>query len=504
MNGDSNSVSYGGALSRLAILGGFVFLCTSLIAQQITVYVSSKSGDRMLSKPALRFTRSTKVAQGSVPIVGIDDQRTDQKIIGFGASFLEAGMISLNSLGQQKQEEVLRSLFDPKDGVGFSAMKTVIAGTDFMSAGSWYTYDDIQGDVSLEHFNISRDLRPNGLITFVRRARRYGDFLLQAPMDYPPDWMLDNNQHVKPEYYEALANYYLKYVKEYEKQGVILDYVSLFNEPGSYTNISYPEIRELLKNHVGPLFAMLGLKTKIQLSESPTRAGARRNYPLVLNDPEARKYVSSLPYHGYDFAFFKKPSTVPTVENGYNFAEFKNIAELHRMYPDLPLWMTEVCYWNAGTPWKKPLPRYEFEDGDFWGRQIISDLQAGASGWTYWNMILDQEGGPELVDPSHHNMPNNKQQPLVIINRSTKRVSYTGAFYYLAHFSKFVRPGSQRIDASCDAEGLRCVAFKRPDGKIVVELINSREKNMKICVDWHDRTVAVKLPALSISTLLWS
>jgi glucosylceramidase len=117
-------------------------------------------------------------------------------------------------------------------------------------------------------------------------------------MDYPPDWMLfdvEKNQDVDPRYFDALARYYLRYLREYEKQGILIDYLSLFNEPGIYTKISYDKIRDLLKNHVGPLLVREGMRTKVQFSEAPDRADAHRNYPKVLDDPEARKYVTTLP-----------------------------------------------------------------------------------------------------------------------------------------------------------------------------------------------------------------
>ena len=104
-------------------------------------------------------------------------------------------------------------------------MKTPIAGTDFMSAGPYYTYDDTPGDVDMRHFSIQRDLGPNGVITYIKRARKYGKFVLQSPMDYPPDWMLidvEKHQDVDPKYYDALARYYLRYLQEYQKQGAFL------------------------------------------------------------------------------------------------------------------------------------------------------------------------------------------------------------------------------------------------------------------------------------------
>jgi len=332
-------------------------------AQEVKVYVSSQAGDRLAAKPSLQFAAQEKAKLSGFKI---NAAVTDQKIDGFGASLMEAGLICLNDLPPAAQEEVLQQLFDPEKGAGFTAMKTEIAATDFASAGPWYTYDDTPGDVELKNFSVARDLGPNGMITFIKRARQYGRFMLQAPMDYPPDWMLTNlqdreKQDVDPKYFDALAHYYLRYLQEYEKHGIFIDYLSLFNEPGIYTKIPYTKIRDLLKNHVGPLFEKEGVKTRIQLSEAPSREEAR-NYETVLSDPAARRYVASLPYHGYDFK------------------NFEVIANLHKKYPELPLWMTEICWaYEAGAPRHVPLPRYDWEDGDFWVNQIVSDLEVGAA-----------------------------------------------------------------------------------------------------------------------------
>jgi glucosylceramidase len=477
---------------RIVLLGLIVVLLRAsslpVFGQDVQVCVSAKSGERMAPGSPLRFEPSRPK---DVPSFRIDDSVTFQKIDGFGASFLEAGMICLNSLPSDRQEGVLRMLFDPKTGAGFSAMKTVIAATDFMSAGPFYTYDDTAGDVELQHFSIQRDLGPNGLITYIKRARKYGHFMLQAPMDYAPDWMLTTvqdkeHQDVDPKYYDVLAHYYLRYLREYEKQGVFIDYLSLFNEPGIYTKIRYEEIRDLLKNHVGPLFAREGVKTRIQLSEAPERGEASKSYATVLDDPEARKYVACLPYHGY------------------GWKDFDGIAELHRRYPDLPLWMTEICYaYDSGTPPSMPLPRYDFLDGDWWGNEIVSDLEAGASAWIYWNMILDQNGGPWLVSEVHEDGPENIQHPVIIIDRYRRKVTYTGLYYYLAHFSKFVRPGSVRIETTGSAEHVRCISFKSPDGGLVAQVLNSQHHPATVLLAWHGRVLRLSLLPLSITTCLW-
>lgn len=473
-------------------LGTILVICllatsTSTVAQDVQRFVSSKAGDRITPQPILSFGQDR---DPSIATIEIDDNVTYQKIDGFGASFLEAGLICLNSLPPSERESVLRALFDPKKGAGFSTMKTVIASTDFMSAGPFYSYDDVRGDVAMNHFSIARDLGRNGLITFIKLAQRYGKFALQAPMDYPPDWMLldvNKNQDVNPQYYDALAHYYLRYLQEYEKHGVFVDYLSLFNEPDIYTKIPYNEINALLRYHVGPLFHKEGIRTRIMLSEAPNREDAARNYPLVLNDPAARQYVSVAPYHGYDDKDWDK------------------IVTLHRQYPDLPLWMTEVCYaYDAGTPKSMPLPRFDFEDGDYWGNQIFNDLEVYTSAWIYWNMILDEKGGPWSVSEIHGNPDPNVQHPVVIIDRRTKKVTYTGLYYYLAHFSKFVRPGAMRVKTAGSLDGVRVMAFKAPDGKIVTELMNSKSEDVEIGVKFHGQVLRLKLPAISITTAVWN
>lgn len=456
-------------------------------AQEVHIWVSSQAGDRLAAKPEVHFETGGVEAGGLT--FQINPAVSYQKIAGFGASFMEAGLMVINTLPPEQQEAVLRAMFDPQAGAGFSAMKTPIAGTDFMSAGPFYSYDPVPGDVQMKHFSVARDLGPNGVITYIKRARRYGHFVLQAPMDYPPDWMLfnpDTNQDVNPKYYDALAHYYLRYLEDYQKNGVFIDYLSLFNEPDVYTKIPYKEITVLLRDHVAPLLEKSGLKTKLMLSEAPDRYDASTNYPILMDDAGARKDVAVMPYHGYDFK------------------EYSKVGELHRRYPDVPLWMTEVCYaYEAGTPKSFALPRYEFADGDFWGQQIFNDLENYASAWIYWNAVLDEKGGPWSVSYIHGNPDPNIQHPVVIINRETHEVTYTGLYYYLAHFSKFVRPGAVRIETTGKYPGVRVMSFKSPEGKTVSELMNSRKQDVEVEVVERGRTLRLKLPAVSITTAEW-
>jgi glucosylceramidase len=458
-----------------------------VVAQTAKIYVSSQAGDRLTAKPELNFTDGKP---GTGAIFAVDDSVRFQKMDGFGASFMEAGLMTLNTLPPEKQEEVLRSLFDAKQGAGFTAMKTPLAGTDFQSAGPWFTYDDTPGDVELKNFSVERDFAPSGVGTYILRARKYGNFALQAPMDYPPDWMLydvKKHQDIPPKYYPALAKYFVKYLEEYKKRGIAIDYLSIFNEPEEvYTKIKYPEIRVLLRDFVGPALQQSGLPTKMMISEAPERLVAYKRYPIILDDPEVRKFVSVVAYHGYDFKHFDK------------------VADLKRKYSDLPFWMDELCYaYEAGYPKNKKLPIYEFADGDVWGNIIFNDLEAGTSAWLYWNAILDETGGPWAVSPVHGNPDPNIQHPVVIINKTTHEITYTGTYYYLAHFSKFVRPGAVRIQTVGRSASIRVMTFQSPEHGIVAQILNSGAVDSPLSLLYRGRVLRVSAPAHSIVTAIW-
>lgn len=465
--------------------------CHSKLKPTMTVYVSSLAGDRLTKKPDLHFDRSTT---SSLPVIRIDSSVKYQIIEGFGASFNEAGMICLNSLAESARDSVLRALFDVRDGAGYTLMKSPIAACDFASAGPWYSYNDTPDDTLMRNFSIERDLGPDGLIPFIKSASRFGTFRIESPMDFAPDWMLyslkKGEKHVRKEYYPALAIYYSKYISEYARHGVTIDFLNPFNEPQNtwYSNETYKAIGVMVKDYIIPRFRTDNIKTRIQLCETANRPEAVQKLPDALDDPEVKKYVHSITVHGYDWDKF------PTLE------------DLHNKYPDLPIWQTEVCYAiNANVPENGPgkVPVYDFADGEFWGNMIMNDMKNWVSAWIYWNMILDENGGPWLVSIEHSDPDNNFQHPVVIINRQTKQVSYTGLYYYLAHFSKFVRPGAYRIECTGGSEQLNFAAFQNIDKTIILIIINNGAET-ESQIQWNDKTVKFHAPAHSISTIIFN
>jgi glucosylceramidase len=464
--------------------------CNNSRGPGIIVYSSSPDGDRLTKKSGFSFTSDK---ESSLEVIKIDESSHFQKIDGFGATFNEAGMVCLNTLKAEIKDSILKTLFDPDSGAGYTLMKSPVAACDYASAGPWYTYNDTPGDTLMEHFTIERDLRPNGLATYIKEALKFGKFELESPMDFAPDWMYfglkKGEKHIKPEYYRALARYYSKYIQAYAANGITINYLNLFNEGDNphYSNVTYKEMGEMIKNFVVPQLRTDGLSTKIQLGETCTRPEAFEKFPPVLSDPDVRKHISGLTSHGYDWD------------------KFSNLLELHNRYPDIPIWQTEVCYGMQMCIPPSGLvncPVYEFSDGEFWGNMIMNDMKNWVSGWIYWNMILDQNGGPWLTSPIHGDPDPNQQHCVVIVDRNTKEVTYTGLYYYLAHFSKFVRPGAFRINCTGGSSQLNSAAFLNSDGSIVLNIINNGdETDCKIL--WNNKMTNQRFKAHSITTLIW-
>jgi glucosylceramidase len=244
----------------------------------------------------------------------------------------------------------------------------------------------------------------------------------------------------------------------------------------------------MIKHFVAPQLKLDGLHIKIQFGETANRPEAIQKFPVALDDPEVRNKINSLTVHGYDWN------------------KFSSLTDLHNKYPDLPIWQTEVCYAmpnNVPSHGPTKLPVYEFSDGEFWGNMIVNDIKNWVSAWIYWNMILDEKGGPWLVSTEHGDPDNNTQHPVVIINRVTKQIFYTGLYYYLAHFSKFIRPGAYRVECSSGSTQMNVVCFRNPDNSIVLNIINNGEK-MKCKINWKHKTIIQELANDSITTVKYN
>ncbi len=387
------------------------------------------------------------------PCVFVDPARTFQAVLGFGGALTDASAETFAKLPKDKQEEFLRAYFDPQRGIGYTLARTNIHSCDF-SSGS-YTYVK-EGDSSLASFNVEHDRQYR--IPFIKQATAAagGKLTLFASPWSPPAWMKDNNEmlyggKLKPAYYQAWANYYAKFIRAYEKEGVPVWGLTIQNEPMArqiWESCIYTaeEERDFLKNYLGPTLEKEGLGEKKIIAWDHNRDLLYQRASTLLSDPAAAKYAWGIGFHWYETWTGGQP-------------QFDNLRLVYESFPGKNLLFTEGCNgpFNMGqvNDWKW---------GEIYGRNMINDLNNGTVGWTDWNVLLDETGGPNHV----------KNFCFAPIHADTKsgQLIYMNAYYYIGHISKFIRPGAKRVVSSSSRSQLLTTAFLNPDGKLAVVVMN--------------------------------
>lgn len=442
------------------------------------VYLTAKeTGDRLSDKGMVEFAPLAQPREDFATIF-VDPGKKFQNIEGFGGAFTDAAAETFYKLPREKQAEIIAAYFDPQKGIGYTIGRTNINSCDFSSES--YAYADTPGDTALAKFSIAHDLKFK--IPLIKRALETAKSLkLYASPWSPPAWMKTNNDmlhggRLKPEYFPAWARYYVRFVEEYKKQGIPMWGLTVQNEPmavQTWESCIYTgeEERDFVKKHLGPELQRSGLGALKLMVWDHNRNIMYQRAKAVLDDPEAAKYVWGVGFHWY-------------VGD-----EFNNVRIVHEAFPDKQLLFTEGCTypfsWDTIDQWKW---------GELYGLSIAMDLNDWATGWTDWNLLVDEKGGPNHVG-------NYCFAPLVGDTRNGT-LHYMNSYYYLGHFSKFVRPGARRIACTTSTDDLLAAAFANPDGSLAVVVQNQTDKVHDYQVWVNGKAARTSLPAHSIATII--
>ena len=196
----------------------------------------------------------------------------------------------------------------------------------------------------------------------------------------------------------------------------------------------------------------------------------------ILADPDAARFVWGIGFHWYEPWAGGDPM-------------FDNVKLVHESFPGKNLIFTEGCSDSFNS---KRLQDWKL--GEQYGNSMINDFNSGAEGWTDWNVLLDNTGGPNHVA--------NYCFAPVIANPDTGELSYMSSFYYIGHFSKFVRPGAKRIISSSMSDSLLTAAFLNVDGTIAVIVMNETSLEVPFAFSLCEKVARTRLPAHSIMTLV--
>ena len=286
---------------------------------------------------------------------------------------------------------------------------------------------------------------------------------------------------LKPEFYQPWASYYAKFIKSYEKEGIPIWGLSIQNEPMAVQRwesciYSAEEERDFLKNYLGPTLEKEGLGDKKIIVWDHNRDLLFERANVILSDPEANKYVWGTGFHWYEDWKDGTPM-------------FKNVSKVNEAFPDKKLIFTEGC--NE----KYELERIEDPKlAERYAKSMINDFNNGTVAWTDWNILLDEKGGPNHVGnlcfaPVHG-------------NTESGMLTFTNTYYYIGHFSKFIRPGAKRLTTGTTANHLSATSFINTDGSLVVVALNESDDESEYMLTIQGKTATLKMPARSIQTII--
>ena len=450
----------------------------------VQVFTSADSTNlRLTNTDNLKFTVFKQPLETQTCIF-VNPEKTFQTFLGIGGAITDASAEVFAKLPKEKQQELLNSYYSKDKGIGYSLIRTTIHSSDF-SSGS-YTYVT-EGDKELKSFSIDHDKQYK--IPLIKKAMEaaQGEVKLYASPWSPPAFMKDNNNMLQggkllPEFYQSWANYYVKFINGYQKEGIPVWGLTLQNEPMAkqkWESCIYTaeEERDFLKNYLGPTLKKAGLGDKKITVWDHNRDLMTQRATTILDDPEANKYVWGIGFHWYE-----------SWSGGEQM--YDNVGDVHEMYPNKNLLFTEGCVEKFDAA------KYQlWKNGERYGKSMINDFNNGTVGWTDWNILLDENGGPNHVgnfcfSPIHGNV-------------KTGELIYTPSYYFIGHFSKFIGKNAKRVSSVSSRSQLLTTSFLNNDGKVVTVVMNQSSKKIiyNLCIGTNTAEITI-LPH-AIQTLVY-
>jgi glucosylceramidase len=437
------------------------------------VYVTAPSPSELLVDRGFRAFEPLEQPDENYPTVMIDPDRTFQSIEGFGGAFTDAAADVFAALPPASQEELLRASFDPVDGNGYNLCRTTIHSCDY--AAGMYTYAEVPGDKELAHFSIEHDRRNR--LPFIKRAQAAarGQLRFYASPWSPPAWMKTNNDmkhggKLEPEYRQTWADYFAKYVKAYAAEGVPMWGLTVQNEALA-TQVwescifTADEERDFVRDYLGPTLRRHGLgDVKIMIWDH-NRGLVYQRAKAAYSDPRASQYIWGTAFHWY-------------VGDHHD-----NVRVLHDAFPDKGLLFTEGSV--RGT----------WEAAFRLTRNVILDLNNWTAGWTVWNLLLDEAGGPRHAGGL-------MGSTIVNADTSTGKLTFNPPHYAFGHFSRFIKRGARRIACTSSSDDFLATAFVNPDGMITVVLTNLTDHEQIFQLWVEGRALKYSSPANGIITMV--
>lgn len=475
-------------------------LCAAPVGFAQSVAVVQTNGDQSaLLAPERPLTFAPGTA--SQTAIDIDDTVKYQQLEGVGGTFNDSdAYLVMNKLSTAQRTSLMNDLFSPA-GIHLSFLRQPMGATDLSL--STYTYDDLpagQTDPQLQHFSIAHD--QSYIIPTLQAAFAANPAIkVQALPWSPPAWMkttgtVDGGTFDSANF-SALSTYFAKFIQAYEANGIPVNYVAVQNEP-LYETSGYPSMfmnphdeGTFISQYLGPQLRRLRLRnqgwnftgqTTDPTDATPGILGYEHNwdnpkYPETLaEDPAVRPFLAGVSFHCY----------------AGNVADAQNA--LHDLAGEIPVYFTE-CTGGSYAPYFGQNLANDVEG------QVINVLRNWGKSVVFWNLALDQNGGPTV----QHGCTNCRGVVTIDDSTTPSVVTRNVEYYVLGHLSKYVQTGAYRIASNSFGSGnVEDVAFKNPDGSIAVLVFNGASTPSQFSLNWKGKSVSYSLPAGSVATFSWA
>ncbi len=389
---------------------------------------------------------------------------------GWGGCFNELGWIALSALPAARRDAVLRALFDPRDGCRFGLCRVPVGASDY--AAEWYSHNETPGDLAMRHFSIARDREH--LLPYLRAAQALRpDLRLFASPWSPPAWMKFPRAYNhgtlvwEPANLRAYALYLALFVEAYAAEGLPVVQVHPQNEPAADQKFpsclwSGAQLRDFIRDHLGPVFTERGLDTEIWLG-TLNMDDYDGVVNTVLSDERAHALVAGV---------------------GLQWWGGRMAQRVRAAWPEKRILQTENECGDGRNTWAYAHHVFGL---------VQHYLANGAVGYAYWNMVL-QPGGASTWGW--------KQNAMITADPASGDVTFNPEFYVMKHFSRFIGPGAVRVEVSGPLSA-NAVAFEHAGGRRVAVVANPLATGRPCVVADGDAAWSVDLPAQSFLTLEW-
>lgn len=472
---------------RKFLLLAVVWLCVLQVHAQHKntwqVYETARGNEHLLQQLDDVPTAGSVQPLESERVVFADTTHRFQVHTGMGGAVTDAVAVVYDSLSESTRAAFIQACFDQKNGLGYNLIRVPVHSCDFSPES--YTYIT-EGDSTLQTFSIDHDRTYRFPLLQHIQSVAGKDLLLYASPWSPPAFMKTNKDMLHggsllPEYRTAWANYYIRFIQEYEAAGFPVWGLTVQNEPMAVQRwesciYTAEEERDFVRDHLGPALHAAGMDDKKLIVWDHNRDLLFQRAATILNDPEASAYVWGVGFHWYETWAGGEPM-------------FENVGLVNSSFSDKALVFTEGC---------NELFRREYlgswAHAERYGEAVIEDLNHGTTAWTDWNLMLNMYGGPNHVGnycfaPIHADV-------------ASDTLLLTPAYYYLGHFSRFIRPGAVRVAAGTNHSDLLTTAYLHPDGSLTVVVMNKSDQPISYQLQTGQESAKMAIPAHAIQTCI--